>query len=127
MSKDYEVGYGKPPKHSRFKPGQSGNPRGRTKNSKNMSTMLKEALQQKVQVKLNGKPKKVSAEMAILLRLREKALSGDLRAITALFSLKAQHLNEDPQHLTLELPEEDLQILREAGWQTNRGDNDGKA
>ena len=31
----YDVGYGKPPKDTRFKPGQSGNPKGRPKGSKN--------------------------------------------------------------------------------------------
>ncbi|WP_420392377.1 DUF5681 domain-containing protein [Acuticoccus sp.] len=34
-SAEYAVGYGKPPVHSRFKPGQSGNPKGRAKGSKN--------------------------------------------------------------------------------------------
>ena len=33
--KQYEVGYGKPPKSTQFKPGRSGNPKGRTKGSRN--------------------------------------------------------------------------------------------
>jgi hypothetical protein len=40
----YEVGYGRPPKHTRFKPGQSGFPSGRPKGSKNVSTYIDEAL-----------------------------------------------------------------------------------
>jgi hypothetical protein len=43
-SGDYEVGYGKPPKHTRFKPGQSGNPKGRPKASKDFRSLLHRAL-----------------------------------------------------------------------------------
>lgn len=124
MSKDYEVGYGKPPKHSRFKEGQSGNPKGRPKNRRNMSTMLKEILHEKVHVTLNGKRRKVSTETAILLRLREKALAGDLRSISTMFSLRAQHLPDEEGHQLLELPEEDLEILRDAGLLNNGEDSD---
>ncbi len=41
---DYEVGYGKPPRHTRFQPGRSGNPRGRPKDTKNLKTDLIEEL-----------------------------------------------------------------------------------
>ena len=44
----YAVGYGKPPRHSRFEPGQSGNPRGRPPGSKNLSSLLKKALDEPV-------------------------------------------------------------------------------
>ena len=42
--RDYEVGYGKPPRHTRFTKGQSGNPRGRPPGAKNLKTLLSEAL-----------------------------------------------------------------------------------
>ena len=45
---DYEVGYGKPPRHSRFVKGQSGNPRGRPAGAKNFTTLLEEALNEPV-------------------------------------------------------------------------------
>jgi hypothetical protein len=41
---DYEVGYGKPPRETRFAKGQSGNPRGRPSGAKNFATLLREAL-----------------------------------------------------------------------------------
>jgi Family of unknown function (DUF5681) len=42
-SKDYKVGYGRPPEHSRFKRGQSGNPRGRPRKHRNFRTVLRRA------------------------------------------------------------------------------------
>jgi S-adenosylmethionine/arginine decarboxylase-like enzyme len=44
------VGYGKPPLHTRFKKGQSGNPRGRPRGAKNLSTLVSDALDQTVVV-----------------------------------------------------------------------------
>jgi hypothetical protein len=49
-----DVGYGKPPKDSRFRPGQSGNPKGRPKTSKNARTLLQKALNEKVLVNKGG-------------------------------------------------------------------------
>lgn len=53
----YEVGYGKPPVHTRFKKGQSGNPRGRENGQKNLITLLHEEGDVLVQVMENGKRK----------------------------------------------------------------------
>ena len=57
---DYEVGYGKPPPHTRFAKGQSGNPRGRPCGAKNFTTLLEEALDEAVTVTENGGRRKVS-------------------------------------------------------------------
>jgi Family of unknown function (DUF5681) len=51
---DYEVGYGRPPRHTRFVKGQSGNPRGRPPGAKNLSSLLGEALNETVIVTENG-------------------------------------------------------------------------
>lgn len=93
---DYEVGYRKTPKHTRFKPGQSGNPRGRPKGSKNFSSDLIDVLKMPVQIAENGRKRKISSQRATLLRLREKALSGDARALEKLLEY-AQSYNDQEE------------------------------
>ena len=77
----YEVGYGKPPVHSRFQKGQSGNPRGRPKGMLNLATRLQRELNQKITITENGKRRQVSKLEAALKQLVNKAASGDHRAI----------------------------------------------
>jgi len=70
----YEVGYGKPPKASRFQKGQVGNPKGRPPGAKNFKTNVRNALNSRVRMKLDGKSKNVSSQEAVLLTLMEQAL-----------------------------------------------------
>lgn len=91
---DYEVGYGKPPKHTQFKENRSGNPKGRPKGSNNFGTDVKRALKAPVRLTKDGSPKTVSTQEAALLRLREKALKGDPRALDRLLAL-AQVYNDE--------------------------------
>ena len=51
---DYEVGYGKPPRNTRFQKGQSGNPSGRAPGNKNLKTLLIDTLNEPVVVTENG-------------------------------------------------------------------------
>ena len=88
--KDYEIGRGKPPKHTRFKKGVSGNPKGRPRGRRDFSTEIDEILTARVVVTENGKSRKVSSRMATLMRLREKALKGDGRAMDRLLELATQ-------------------------------------
>lgn len=89
----YEVGYGKPPNNSRFKKGQSGNPKGRRKRVKNFKTELQQVLSSRVTVTADGKPKSVSTVEAALMRLREKALKGDPRALSILLTYAEENSN----------------------------------
>tara|TARA_R110000868_G_scaffold132431_1_gene343507 strand:- start:4613 stop:5065 length:453 start_codon:yes stop_codon:yes gene_type:complete len=95
MGKDYEVGYGKPPKETRFKKGKSGNPKGRPSGTRNFKTDLLDTLKTPVQLKEKGRVKTVSTQQAALLRLREKALGGDARALDRLIELARIHNDED--------------------------------
>jgi len=91
---DDKVGYGNPPTHSQFRKGQSGNARGRPKNSRNFTTDLREVLSETMTITENGRPRKISTQLAALLRLREKALKGDARALDRLLGLAQQNSEE---------------------------------
>ena len=73
---DHDVGYGKPPRQHQFRPGQSGNPRGRAKGVKNESTLLHDLLHRKVEIREGGRTRKIIVFEAILLRFTESALKG---------------------------------------------------
>ncbi len=78
---DDKVGYGRPPKHTRFKKGQSGNPSGRPKSRKFGSTDVSELLDELVKVKAGGTAREMSSFEASLRQLANKAVNKDLRAI----------------------------------------------
>ena len=84
---DYEVGYGRPPQHTRFVKGQSGNPRGRPAGSKNLVTLLTRELDQPVQVVENGRRRKISKRQVITAQLVNKSIAGDLRATKMVYDL----------------------------------------
>jgi len=81
---DYEVGYGRPPRQTRFEPGRSGNPRGRPNRSKNLATLLSEALREPVIVTENGRRRKVSKRQAVIKQLVNRSARGDLKAMQML-------------------------------------------
>lgn len=87
MSKDYDVGYGKPPVRTQFKPGESGNPKGRPKGQRNLATDLEEELNEKILVNENGQQSTVTKQRAMIKALLAKALKGDTRAANALIQL----------------------------------------
>ena len=82
-----ETGYKKPPQHSRFQPGRSGNPRGKQKGVRNLGSDVKQTLEVPVRLNEQGRARRVSTQEAALLRLREKALKGDARSLDQLLEL----------------------------------------
>lgn len=86
-SPDYEVGYGRPPRNTRFRPGQSGNRRGRPKAAKNVGAVLEEVFFQKIPITVNGKRRKVTMVEAILRQLANGAAKGEMRHIDRVVKL----------------------------------------
>lgn len=76
-SAGYQIGYGKPPKHSQFQPGKSGNPKGRPRGSKSISTLLDRALSGKIAITEGGKTTQVEKRTAVIFLVVAKALKGD--------------------------------------------------
>jgi Family of unknown function (DUF5681) len=108
-----KVGYKRPPRHSRFRSGQSGNPRGRERGVRNLRTDVKATLAGSVVLNERGKAKRVSTQEAMLLRLKEKALKGDTRSLEQLIRLAQIFNDESPNH-TLggeDMMAEDREIL----------------
>ena len=87
---DYEVGYKKPPLHSRIKPGECRNPHGRRKGSKNVDTILNEVMNATATIRENGKERRVSRTQIIIMKQVKKAAEdGDTRAAQYLLDRKA--------------------------------------
>jgi hypothetical protein len=88
--KDYTVGFKRPPAAHRFKPGQSGNPRGRPRDRKNFATMLREIVNRKV--KVSGSTKQITMGEAVLRKLFGAAVSGEFKAQAMVLTLMESHL-----------------------------------
>ena len=127
----YEVGYGKPPKHMRFKPGQSGNPRGRPKAEKSLGGALNDALKAKVKLRGNGKERVVSSIQAFVIRVVMDAIQGKASAQKMLVALMERFLPtaaevapaENGEDALAELFEE-LDLMRKRMQETPPGEND---
>ncbi len=112
-SDKYEIGYGRPPRNSQFKPGQSGNKKGRPKNSKNTYTMLTDVLEQKINIKENGKDLRISKKLAMIMQLVNKAVKGDVKAINSLLPhmLMADAKEEDKNKILASISQDDREII----------------
>ena len=86
----YPIGYGKPPLASRFKPGVSGNARGRPKGSKNLNTQVTEAMTASISIQEGTKTKRVSRIAGVVLRQLQKALMGDGPAAITVIKMALQ-------------------------------------
>ncbi len=128
-TKDYEVGYGKPPKATRFKKGRSGNPKGRPKGAKGVNASLRRELETKITVREGSHEIRISKAEAIAKRLTAGALKGDTKLLMALLKLdtdlfNASELDAQESVRTVEPDAVDYDILRDFFSSQLDGDGD---
>ena len=109
---NYAVGYGRPPKATQFRKGQSGNPKGRSKGSRSIGATLQAIIAQKFAVTEHGTTRRIPALEVMLRRLTNDAMRGDVRGLKLLLSLIERYA-QSPQaeHRIADLLAEDLTIL----------------
>jgi hypothetical protein len=121
----YTVGYGRPPKRSQFKPGKSGNPRGRPKGSRSLGAVLEDVVRQRVTVTENGKSRSIPLLDVILRRLAADAARSDAAAMRLLMSLLERHARADATEGSADdMSADDRRILARYLGPATEGDDD---
>lgn len=108
-AKDYEVGYKKPPKSSQFKPGKSGNPKGRPKRSKNLNTLINNELDEVVVIREQGRVLHLTKRELMVKKIVHEAVSGKPAATKTLIGI----LGADPEVDAKDLIGDDDQAILE--------------
>jgi hypothetical protein len=95
----YIVGHGKPPKHAQFKPGQSGNPRGRPRNTSSFDDDIETELCSSITVLEGGERKRITKRRAIAKQHVNRALNGDVRSTELLFKIRERQPSEQQDNV----------------------------
>jgi hypothetical protein len=114
--RDSAVGYGRPPVTSRFKPGKSGNPKGRPKGTKNLKALIREAMTASIAIQEGERTRRVSRLEGVVLRQLQSALKGSDKAALAVIkmALQLKFLEDFPNNAAaVTLSSEDERILNE--------------
>ena len=125
--RDYEVGYGKPPRNTQFKKGQSGNPRGRPSGSKNLATLVSVALNEPVIVVENGGRRKINKREAIIKQLVNRSTKADWRAIKILLDIVREiegRVEPEAGENSFSAADEKVIAQIKARWHAKKGDFD---
>jgi hypothetical protein len=111
MGRD-KVGYGRPPRATQFKPGKSGNPKGRPKGSLNLVTDLAAELTEQITVREDGRTRRVSKQRALIKSLLAKGIQGEVRAAAAILALYAKVNVDGIDDGSKSIDDAELAILR---------------
>ena len=125
--RDYEVGYGKPPRNTQFKKGQSGNPRGRPPGSKNLATLVSVALNEPVIVVENGGRRKITKREAIIKQLVNRSTKADWRVIKILLDIVREiegRVEPEAGENSFSAADEKVIAQIKARWHAKKGDFD---
>ena len=87
--RDYEIGYGKPPKGRPFQKGQSGNPR-TPRGQNGFAALLAAELDERVTITINGRRRRMTNREAIVAQMVDKSTRADLRAIKMLADMQKE-------------------------------------
>jgi hypothetical protein len=109
------AGYGRPPVTSRFKPGTSGNPKGRPKGVKNLKTLIREAMTASIPIQEGEKTRRVTRLEGVVLRQIQSALRGNDKSAMAVLKMALQlgFLQDSSESGEISLSSEDERILYE--------------
>lgn len=125
--REYPVGYGKPPKHSQFKPGQSGNPSGRPKKAKTIADAFSKLARKVVTVPTKNGNKRMSMLDLIANKHFGMAANGNHKSteivLRALIPTEANHDN-NIDDLLLEFREKNARIADENQDPANTADRE---
>ena len=122
--RDYAVGYGTPPRETRFVKGRSGNPRGRPRGAKSFNTLLSDKLNEPVTVAENGRRRKISKREAIVTQLVNRSAAADFRAIKILLDIvrDIERQIEPGSRETAEFSEADKKVIEQLKARFSKGE-----
>ena len=116
-----EVGYCKPPRHSQFKPGRSGNPRGRPRKAGSIEAMIKRELDQTVKITEGGRELRISKREAIVKQFVNRAIKGDPKPLQLMLAHLEKHKDIEPFTAT---DADDTELLKALGANPTGDKND---
>jgi hypothetical protein len=124
---------GCPPVETRFRPGVSGNPKGRPKGARSLAELMDEEMKRKVTVTIDGQQRRLTKREILVRRLVDNAIKGNANALRTCASIEAANEArkkqvQAPAVDAVEVNEQDDEILRamidRASSQSTPGDSD---
>jgi hypothetical protein len=106
----YRVGFGKPPKHTQFEKGRSGNPKGRPKRSNNITALILKTFNRRITASGPGGPRSMTKIEALILRIVNQAVNGDLKSAREALRLYKEAQTQEP--FVLPPPEFTISFVR---------------
>ena len=124
--RSYEVGYGKPPIHTRFKPGHSGCKTGGIKKPKPLSDQLEQILAEKLTVSESGKSKRMTKQEVFLRQLVAHAIANERQSVKLLLDYMNKR-QEQPDATATSVTDDFLlaELTRMFSFQDDGGDHAG--